>query len=433
MLTTSIFQINHILLFGIVFIICYSLFCYFVILLFLSIHKLAISIRKYNTRTQAQDKKKMQIGGKYIDKGGFGCVITPALKCSLSDKNTDKFVSKIRKTTDSDFYNEIKISNILKKLDPGKKYYLTIDKYCYINNIPPDRKDLLEVNYIDDNHEKFDIVSGQSEKDKHACDIDLSLKPINMLMEYGGYSLNTIMKVSRKMQGTKAKMHQMFVDNLRPYLKHLILGIIKMHFHRIVNLDIKPRNIIMNWNKDTNNVQLRYIDFGLSDFLTEEFCSSYDNIKSKGTPTFISPELIISYIVSRYTSRSDNYKLKIIFQELDTFRKNIIHIRETQLLGNYKQNVFYLYQKIKNLYSNEKLLPVYFGSEKNKFNGYLQKADVYSLGLCIFIMLFVYSDIDISANSQLYDLLLHMITFDPDKRYNAVQCLSHPYFHSPTS
>ena len=48
-------------------------------------------------------------------------------------------------------------------------------------------------------------------------------------------------------------------------------------------------------------------------------------------------------------------------------------------------------------------------------------------------MLFVYSDIDISANSQLYDLLLHMITFDPDKRYNAVQCLSHPYFHSPTS
>ena len=31
-------------------------------------------------------------------------------------------------------------------------------------------------------------------------------------------------------------------------------------------------------------------------------------------------------------------------------------------------------------------------------------------------------------DSKLYDLLSNMINLDSDKRYNAVQCLSHPYF-----
>ena len=36
-------------------------------------------------------------GGKFIDKGGFGCVITPAIPCSRTDKNLDKSISKIKK------------------------------------------------------------------------------------------------------------------------------------------------------------------------------------------------------------------------------------------------------------------------------------------------------------------------------------------------
>ena len=98
--------------------------------------------------------------------------------------------------------------------------------------------------------------------------------------------------------------------------------------------------------------------------------------------------------------------------------------------GNYKENILALHDKIHNLHEHGKLLPVYFGSEKNKFNGYLQKADVYALGLAIFIMLYVYSGVDVRANANLYDLLIHMIAMDPDKRYNAVQCLSHPFLQS---
>lgn len=412
--------------------------------------------KNHNTRRTKKCLGNNQTGGKYIDKGGFGCVIMPALKCSAKDKNVEKMVSKVIPATDKDFYNELRISQMLKKLDPSKKYYLTFEKYCYINNIPKDRDDLENVHFLDDEFSKYERVSDSSDskenkvgneikndakdaagdkkrtKDEKTCKIEIALKPVNLIMDYGGYSLSTIMKVNRKEQGTKAKMHQMFIDNLRVYFKHLILGLIKMHFHRIVNRDIKPRNIMMNWNKDDNTVQIRYIDFGLSDFLSNEFCSSINNIRAKGTPTYYAPELIVAYIIRKYRDRSPAYIIGKIFRELDdNVKKSMININEKEMLGNYKENCINLYQKIDSLFDNNQILPIYFGTENNKFNGYLQKADIYALGLSIFIFLYVYSDIDILGNTQLYDLLIHMITIDPDKRYNAVQCLSHPYFHSP--
>jgi len=373
----------------------------------------------------------IQKGGKFIGKGGFGCVVSPALKCSKKDKYRDKMVSKIIPTHDVHYSNELKISQVLKKIDPGKKYYITFEKYCYINNIPEERRDFLNVHYLNDELTKWEVVEGQPDKDKNACRVELALKPINLIMDYGGYSLTDISVVSTKLLGTKAKMHQLFIDNLAANIKHLVLGIVKMHMYRIVNRDIKLRNIMMSFNKDTKQVQLRYIDFGLSNLLTTSFCSDYNNIRTSGTPNYIAPELYVSSIINRYHERSSTYQIQKITRELDAnFKHSIIRINERELLGNYKENVDSLYHKVHNLYQSGKILPLYFGTEKNKFNGYLQKADVYALGLAIFIMLYVYSDFDVRANANLYDLLIHMIAMDPDKRYNAVQCLSHPFLQA---
>ena len=375
-----------------------------------------------------RSNSSIQKGGKFIGKGGFGCVVSPALKCSKKDKYTDKMVSKIIPTHDVHYSNELKISQVLKKIDPGKKYYITFEKYCYINNIPEERRDFLNVHYLNDELTKWEVVEGQPDKDKNACRVELALKPINLIMDYGGYSLTDISVVSTKLLGTKAKMHQLFIDNLAANIKHLVLGIVKMHMYRIVNRDIKLRNIMMSFNKDTKQVQLRYIDFGLSNLLTTSFCSDYNNIRTSGTPNYIAPELYVSSIINRHRERSSAYHLQKITRDLDaSFKNSIMRINESALLGNYKDNIQSLYYKIHNLYKSSKILPVYFGTEKNKFNGYLQKADVYALGLAIFIMLYVYSDIDVRANADLYDLLIHMIAMDPDKRYNAVQCLSHPF------
>jgi serine/threonine protein kinase len=204
-----------------------------------------------------------------------------------------------------------------------------------------------------------------------------------------------------------------------------------MHFNRVVNRDIKLRNIMMSFSKETKEVQIRYIDFGLSDLLTTDHCNDARNITRKGTPNYIAPELYVSSILNKYRNRSRTYQLQKITRELDTnFKHTIMRINERELLGNYGENVLALYDKIHSLYETNKIFPAYFGSDKNKFNGYLQKADVYALGIAIFIMLYIYSDVDIRANTELYDLLIHMIAMDPDKRYNAVQCLSHPYLQS---
>lgn len=386
---------------------------------------------KISRQTLKNTNSRIQNGGKFIGKGGFGCVVSPALKCSKNDKYKDMMVSKIIPTHDVNYSNELRISQVLKKIDPGKKYYLTFEKYCFINKIPEDRRDFVNVHYLNDELTKWEVVEGQPEKDKNACRLELALKPINLIMDYGGYSLTDIGAVSTKLQGTKAKMHKLFIDNLASNIKHLVLGIVKMHFNRIVNRDIKLRNIMMSFNKETKQVQLRYIDFGLSNLLTTDFCSDNSNIRTAGTPNYIAPELYVSSIINRHNERSSTYQLQKITRDLDSnFKHSIMRINERELLGNYKENVESLYHKIFNLHKSNKILPAYFGTEKNKFNGYLQKADVYALGLAIFIMLYVYSDFDVRGNADLYDLLIHMIAMDPDKRYNAVQCLSHPFLLS---
>ena len=369
-------------------------------------------------------------GGKFVDEGGFGCVVSPAIPCSHKDKELDKAVSKI---TMEDITNEIKITSILRKLDPTKKYYLTADKYCYINEIPKNREDIVSVHFTDNEFTKFEIDPGQEKKDKKACAVELALRPINMIMEHGGYSLSSIMKTNRKNKGTRALMHQMFVDNLRTYFKHLILGVVKMHNNRLVNRDIKQRNIMMNWNKETNNVAIRYIDFGLTEFLTNEFCQHISNINRNGTHIYIAPEIHIATILRKYSSRSEHYITKKITSEINSsVKKALTKLNEKELLGVLDKNIMVLYEKIRTLFDNNKILPIYYGTEKNKFNGYIQKNDVYALGYSIYETLYVYSEIDVRQNKDLYDLLMHMMAIDPDKRYNAVQCLSHPYFHSDT-
>lgn len=376
-------------------------------------------------------KMPILVGGKYIDKGAFGCVVSPALSCSPKDKNLDKLVSKIIRDPETNM-NELKISAVLHKIDPNRKYYITYNKYCYIKQLPETREDIISVHYINDGLTKYSIDKDQEWKAmKSACDIDLSRRPLNLIMDYGGYSLTSIMKTDINKKGIKSLMHQLFVANVKEYFRHLVLGVVKMHNNRIVNRDIKQRNIMMSLNKVNNEVAVRYIDFGLSEYLTTEHCHNIENITRNGTPLYIPPEISISYLMRKYAEYPESYILKKIKNELNTNVKSaLIKINERISLGNLDSIITTIYGRIKKLYDNGKILKVYFGSEKNKFNGYLQKADIYALGYSIYETLQVYSEIQVKKDEQLYDLLMKMIDLDVDKRYNAVQCLNHPYFSS---
>jgi serine/threonine protein kinase len=406
-------------------------------------------------------------GGKFLGKGSYGCVVTPALSCKISKSksknskytrksigtqinnntnNTRKTVSKIVLSPDNDIKDEIYISNKLKSIDPHQKYFVTINEYCKIKNIPQDRSNITRVKYLDDDSGYYHKLE-KKDLDKKYCPVDLSTKPINLVMPHGGYDLIEIAdainhygfsdkfiksdkhKSLDMTSKTKLLIGQMLFKNLKECIKNLLRGLLKMHQHRIVNRDIKEENIICNYNENTKHVIIRYIDYGLSEILTPKFCSNEQNIGLKGTYDLIAPEIFIVYQIYNNKKHllNDDYIMGKINNDIKKYVKKqlkSLHIDTSELYNIIPQ----LYSKIKSEVNNKILLTKYFGIDEH-LNGYLQKSDVYSLGLTLYEFLDEYTNIiDIKKDLRLYNLLKNMINLDPETRFNALQCLNHPYF-----
>jgi serine/threonine protein kinase len=228
---------------------------------------------------------------------------------------------------------------------------------------------------------------------------------------------------------TKLLIGQMLFKNLKECIRNLLQGLFKMHRNRIVNRDIKEENIILNYNENTKKIHIRYIDYGLSELLTSEFCKDDNNIDLKGTFELIAPEIFIVYQIynNKQYVRNDNYIMGKINSDIkDYVKKQLksLHIDTSELYNIVPQ----LYSKIKSEFNNKTLMNKYFGTNEH-LNGYLQKNDVYTLGITLYEFLDAYTnEIDIRKDLRLYDLLKKMINIHPDNRYNTLQCLNHPYF-----
>ena len=154
-----------------------------------------------------------------------------------------------------------------------------------------------------------------------------------------------------------------------------------------------------------------------------------------GTKRYISPELFISYYLIEYKNKNTKYKFEEINKHINEHvKKALLRIQETNMINTLNEKVNTIINKIQYLYDTDKLLDKYFGiNNTSKYNGYLQKADVYALGITIFdtLQLKQYSNIDVRAKkteNSLYDLLLKMIELNPDERFNVIECINHPYF-----
>ena len=123
----------------------------------------------------------------------------------------------------------------------------------------------------------------------------------------------------------------------------------------------------------------------------------------------------------------------------DDIKKNIDNDMKDQLslfkdlninTSNYKDMRHKLYNEYKTLYNNnekQKILNKYFGIT-HILDGNIQKQDIFGLGVTIYTFISVYNNkTNRKKNIQLFDLLHHMIDNDPDKRYNVIKCLNHPY------
>jgi len=406
--------------------------------------------KKQNNKTQnnkkqsnkkQSNKNKLLNGGVFLGEGSFGCVITPAIPCTnnilnIRKQNFSKSVSKILIDPSEDDKDEIIISNKLKSIDPQQYHFITFESSCYLKKLPNERSNTASVEYDNDTLSSYDILDNKK-YDKKYCPIDLRLKPINLIMPYGGYDL---LHISKNKCSKKNLIHftltkTMLSKNFKSCLQNIITGLFKMHNNRIVNRDIKSENMMVNYDETTKRLDLRFIDFGLSTMIPSYY-KRKENINYRGTEGCISPELIITYYIlngETYEKTMENIN-KYIKNVLSSFKKYEL-IEEFKLLEKFNSDMKELYLKIEREISNNTVYDKYFGIDTmqnlGKFNGYLQKGDVYALGITICDFLKTYNNNNkpvIKYDKSLHELLINMIQPNPEKRFNIIQCLKHPYF-----
>ena len=228
------------------------------------------------------------------------------------------------------------------------------------------------------------------------------------------------------------EMTKLFYKHINHHFKSLLEGIYKLHQNNIVHRDIKVENLMIDWSSQKkNNIIVRLIDFGLSEILTPQYISSKNNIHILGTMELIPPDIIISSHLKQYNRQNKESTLTKIFQELEQSVWKMfteLHL-DTSII---KSKTRELIERIHQSFTDGTILTKYFGNTNNKFNGYVQKSDVYALGLTVYEILhkYCYSYLcsDLKKNLKLSNLLKNMIEIDPAKRYNVLQCLQHPYF-----
>ena len=187
-----------------------------------------------------------------------------------------------------------------------EEYYSLNNKYKTIKN----------KKFNDNNNDNNYIKSynNYNNTDEDKCLIDLSLKPINIIMPYGGYDLHDLIRnydynykkkkeyerklTNLKSQKNKLQKHKnkydmylgkyekelykhthflitqtMLSAHFKFIFKHLLNGLVKLHNARISHRDIKLENIMANYNTKTKKLDVRYIDFGLSDSIPHNKCN----------------------------------------------------------------------------------------------------------------------------------------------------------------
>ena len=441
-----------------------------------------------------------------------------------NDRNTTKYVSKIIKHSDEDTFHEIHISKRIKQIDPEQHYFITYESVCKIKKVPSNRNNTEHIEYRNDSLKKYDVLdeygnikssgynhsnnahNSNNNNDNHnrnrnhnynynhyhkrtsiynsynrhnsktnKCLIDTRLDPINIILPYGGYDLidlkNNSDDMIKEYKQTKSLQSHLFIktytsifNNFKLYFKNLVIGLYKLHKARIVNCDIKPENIMANYNTKTNKVDMRFIDFGFSEHLTESYCKKYDNIKLFGTTVYLSPDIFIADILNRYIKSGNIKKIKTKISE--RINENVKEMYDDLKAYDY-MNMLYkpyetyethdkkhisikhipiieeVYNDILHHFENKTILDAYFGTNNNNktksksksksktsiLDGYLQKADIYALGCSMYEFLTLDSTIiDVPKNIKLQHLLKKMIHPDPKKRYNSLECLKHSYF-----
>lgn len=392
-----------------------------------------------------EDKQKTQQGGKLLGEGGYGCVVSPPLKCNkpffkIPYSIDEKYVSKIFEydEDDEDVFNELKLGNKLINIDPYQKYFSPIINGC--NFIKQKHQD---IQYLI-SKPNYDSTSNSGKK-SDKCSIFSDVEYLNLISKNAGIDFDVAFR-----NKNQELIHFIRVNYIAIF-KHLCTSVELLHKNSILHRDIKTLNTMIDYKKDRKKASITLIDFGLSIQMNKKFnfMDLYD-LTYFGTDYYKPLEIIIINYMLKVLKKNkyqepidfkkqvlkrvfDSYKYiaKDIEQDFyftqngfkyngDVLDKNIKH-SNAQKYGN-KIIINHLYNYLYKDYINQKLLHNLTTTQYK--NNLIYKWDIFSLGL-------MFAEIIIKAkiyDEQAFKLVNNMINPLYFNRYTIKDCLDDPIF-----
>jgi len=388
-----------------------------------------------------------------IGKGGFGCIIQPAIKHKIKGNN---LISKIIKKKGKD--NDFKIARILNKY--GEKNKIDLDNYfglvleefevdedkiksilgkCgLIESIPQvkgGRNWTLVCKFdcgfsgnftLVEEHEKECGKNSNKENKSKKKKSKKSIKKKSIKKKQPNKYLVFNMEYNGKVLFDY--IPQMKASNLfiKQIMKNVLLGIQILQKNMIIHGDLKPRNILIK-----DNIA-RIIDFGGSMQLKK--CFKLENVLDNliTARNFIPPEYMFFDLI--YGDKEDYNKLTKRKTDFNSYLKNhnstefhdIVYDDcgfDPNKLLNGSDGKKELH-KLTKFYESLKDKKIFDKYKKDYLEKYMIHHDVYSLGK---IITFIALKNDIKLDEELLNLVNNMTRLDVKNRYTCEDCLNKIY------
>jgi len=418
------------------------------------------TIRKNTIKSSKLNRdKKTQKGGKLLGEGGFGCVISPPLKCKKSFTDTPysidpNYISKIVEydEDDDDVWNELNIGKRLAKVDPSQKYFSPIINGCFLHHQKNSDLQYSKTKYHGkhynsgyNSNSKSNSNSNLGEKTQKLskCNIYLDVHYLNLISKNAGINLEDVFHDRSK------SLYYYIKENYIDIFYHYCKGLLVLKKNGILHCDIKSMNLMVNYNQEKQKASTTFIDFGLSDKI-DKMDTLYDlyDLTSRGSDLYKPLEVHVIFeflfVINKYVKdiKKEIIRKEALARSVKVFRDNRnFYMSQLNFTRFGLENINHSVKKSqKKAYGNkDDFLTVYNSIEKDYYadklvenflkNTNIYKWDVFSLGIIFAEILHIY-EIDDKKARRLVTNMVHPFYWE---RYDIEQCLKDPLFASLSS
>lgn len=226
-----------------------------------------------------------------------------------------------------------------------------------------------------------------------------SVKKINYIMDIYSHNL------AIQMQNWYNKNFDYTVKDLKLIVKQIIKGVHYLHKNKIIHRDLKPENILCD-----SNLHIKITDYGISkvDYHYDKPILETDYVQ---TLWYRSPEV---FSLQYCNDKSDMWSIGCIMYELLCCRQDVLFGYDEAKL------VFFAILKT---FKKTNLPKEYLDIYKLKNEDILIDSEKFDLKTRI------NKHVNKVCNNEYIDLLMNLITFEPEKRFNTENCFNHKFLN----